>query len=122
MTPAERTLLREVFRWAIREGIQQGTHARWTRRGPVEQRWGVSLDFDRLYLTVWRGRCTGRDYLVTSIAEAVDVLVALGVLPPPFSTAYRAGWEAAHEDREHPSFGADYRAIVPAAPRELVRA
>lgn len=120
MTPAERTLLREVFRWAIREGIQQGTHARWTRRGPVEHRWGVSLDFDRLYLTVWRGRCTGRDYLVTSIAEAVDVLVALGVLPPRFSTAYRAGWDWCYWRGLATS--ADAAPIEPAAPRELVRA
>ena len=29
-----------------------------------------------------------------SVTEAVDALVALGVLPPRFSSAYRAGWEA----------------------------
>ncbi len=29
---------------------------------------------------------------VASVTEAVDILVALGFLPPRFSSAYRAGW------------------------------
>jgi len=31
---------------------------------------------------------------VTSVREGVDLLVAYGYLPPRFSSAYRAGWEA----------------------------
>jgi hypothetical protein len=32
---------------------------------------------------------------VTTVTEAVDVLVALGFLPARFSSAYRSGWDAA---------------------------
>jgi hypothetical protein len=35
-----------------------------------------------------------RALLTTTIAETVDVLAALGFLPPRFSSAYRAGWYA----------------------------
>lgn len=31
-----------------------------------------------------------------SVTEAVDLLVALDILPTRFSSAYRAGWEACH--------------------------
>lgn len=33
-------------------------------------------------------------YPVRTMSEAVDILVALGCLPPRFSSAYRAGWDA----------------------------
>jgi hypothetical protein len=33
---------------------------------------------------------------VTTVTEAVDVLVALGFLPARFSSAYRSGWDKAN--------------------------
>jgi len=36
---------------------------------------------------------------VIDLTEAVDVAVAFGYLPPRFSSAYRAGWNAQHESR-----------------------
>lgn len=97
MAPTERALLLAVMRWARAEGIEFESAYWWTRRGPIEQHWGVSLlDGESPFLTVWRGRDTGRDYWVRSLAEAIDLLVTLGILPARFSTAYRAGWDAVH--------------------------
>lgn len=95
MTPAERSLLLALLRWARAEGMVSTGASRWTRPGQIEQRWGVSCDpgFSPV-LTIWRGRDTARDYWVRSVAEAVDLLVALGIAPARFSTAYRAGWDA----------------------------
>lgn len=55
-----------------------------------------------------------------SLVEGVDVLVAFGYLPPRFSSAYRAGWDTGREDVEHPLFGDEFRAVLPAgqAPRD----
>lgn len=96
MTAEERALLRAVLRWARASGVESDYH-RWTRRGPIEQRWGVSWeDSSTPKLLIWRGRDTGQDYWVRSIAEAVELLVALDILPMRFSAAYEAGlFEAA---------------------------
>jgi hypothetical protein len=98
VTRAERTLLLAVFRWARTEGgMQWGRwHYRWTRQSGPREQW-LGIDFDREdgeYLSIYRGRASGRDYWVADIAEAVDVLAALGILPLRFSTAYRAGYDA----------------------------
>lgn len=113
MTPAERKLLGAVLRWARADGVTVSWH-RWTRRGPIEQRWGVVHDGHEQKLTIWRGRDTGKDYWVTSIAEALDVLAALGIVPARFSTAYRAGWDAYIEAEDSGVSGAPYRALAPA--------
>lgn len=125
MTPAERSLLLAVFRWARAEGgLVYGLPTRWSCGGPIDQRWGVSWswDFERERLTVWRGRITARDYWVLSIAEAVDVLVALGILPPRFSTAYRAGWGAMRCYSERAHYGAEWLAIRPVVRHDQVEA
>lgn len=94
MTPAERALLREVFRWARQVGVRLDGGMRWD--GPPPRCWGVDYWHGQEYLLVWRAsKNTGKEYFVTSVAEAVDVLVALGILPARFSTAYAAGWQAA---------------------------
>lgn len=96
MTGAERTLLLAVFRWARAEGVRLDGAMRWT--SPPPHRWGV--DFwagvaDRR-VTVWQdGWAEGVSCCLDDIAEAVDVLAALGILPLRFSTAYRAGYDAA---------------------------
>jgi hypothetical protein len=115
VTRAERTLLLAVFRWARAEGgMQWGRwHYRWTRQsGPREQWLGVEFDpGDGEFLSLYRGRATGRDYWVADIAEAVDVLAALGILPAQFSTAYRAGYDAcqqAHRIAHQPKPGSNW--------------
>lgn len=120
MTAAEWALLRQVIRWARAEGVESRYHG-WTRRGPIADRWGVSLeDAESPRLLIWRGRANGRDYWVASIAEAVDVLVALGILPARFSTAYRAGWDAGMGYAVTATYGDEYRSIVPAVKRSQV--
>jgi len=106
MTRAERILLLAVFRWAHREGgLAYGSAYTWTRFGAREQRWGVSFcakDWEpgeTVALEIWRGKETSKDYWVKDIAEAVDVLAALGILSAQFSTAYRAGYDAAGSAR-----------------------
>lgn len=101
MTPAERTLLLALFRWARAQGgLTYGSSYTWTRFGPRDQRWGVSFYADDwetgkpVALDIWRGRETSKDYWVRDIAEAVDVLAALGIVPARLSTAYRAGYDA----------------------------
>ncbi|WIM97815.1 hypothetical protein ACTOB_001369 [Actinoplanes oblitus] len=96
MTRAERGLLLELFRWARTEGVRRDGAMRWT--SPPPHRWGVDFwnGMDDRDLQVWReGQMVAANYRVTSIAEAVDQLVALGIAPAKFSTAYRAGYNAA---------------------------
>lgn len=122
MTPAERQLLRGVFRW----GRAAGWRPTWPQIWALD---GVTVDFVRSYVRrpsvgVWRRHDPGVEGVrrwangnvqVVSVAEAVDLLVTLGILPSRFSTAYRAGWDAGREDSEHPAAGAEFRQIVPAA-------
>jgi hypothetical protein len=138
VTRAERTLLLALFRWARAEGgVQYGRLHRWSHRGESrEQWWGVDFFDDGDYVSIWRGRDNARDYWVRDIAEAVDVLAALGIVPARFSTAYRAGYDAAmqahHIAKTSPpgqSYRADIRprgwrdpdiyALLPAADHEL---
>ena len=96
MTPAEQGLLLAVFRWARAEAVE-----RYTLAGTLV--WGT--DQWRVHrlsygLLVTRGSAAPDIYYARDVPEAVDLLAALGILPPQFSTAYRAGYEAcmrAHE-------------------------
>jgi hypothetical protein len=95
VTGAERTLLLAVFRWARAEGVRLDGATRWT--SPPPHRWGVEFwgGLDDRPVFVWReGQIIGSNYDVVDIAEAVDLLAALGILPAQFSTAYRAGYDA----------------------------
>jgi hypothetical protein len=115
VTPAERTLLLALFRWARTEGgMEWGRWAhRWSRqRGPREQWLGVDFDSeDGEYLSIYRGRVNARDYWVGSLVEAVDVLAALGIVPARFSSAYRAGWDVCVDIMRIP--GAVIRTVTP---------
>jgi hypothetical protein len=89
VTADERALLREVLAWGRAEGVRLDGASRWT--SPPPHRWGVDFVPGDEYLLIWRlGQNTGKSYFVDSVAEAVDVLCALSILPPRFSTAYRA--------------------------------
>jgi hypothetical protein len=119
MTPAERALLLAVFRWAYAERVDLHVLLyKWSRPGPSTTFWGIDYTAERTgcTLAIRRGRLGMADYFVASVAEAVDVLVALGILPAQFSTAYRAGWDAALG-----SGAKRWPRRMPRAPRELVR-
>lgn len=93
---SERALLASVHRWARTHGWHAERHS-WRNGGPasatVDVRWGrneigVSRVVDRLALNnhgVWS--CTTW-IRVSSVVQAVDVLVALGILPVWLSSAY----------------------------------
>lgn len=102
MTLDEMAVLRELARWRRSKGhdyvvghgltptyrLADGGAICWL--GPKSQatcmKIGVTKDYGRIML-VW--------HRVESVAQALDMLVVLGYLPARFSTAYRAGWEAA---------------------------
>jgi hypothetical protein len=122
MKSAERTLLLALFRWARSAGA---INIGWVRQ-PI---WGtfpdgtaiVAYDHGHAIDSIQVRRATDPrlkrldDYPVRSVAEAVDILAALDVIPKRFSTAYAAGWTAGREDIEHPvPAGAAFAAIVPA--------
>lgn len=123
MNTHERALLVAAMRWARAEDrVERVNGYEWTRHGLPTLRWSVAWeDPESPKLTIWRGRTTAKEYWVEDIPEAIDVLCALGILPPRFSTAYRSGWDAGYESTESGVVGADYRAIVPVADAGLVR-
>lgn len=92
LTTGEIALLREVFRWARNRGIQRNTWTGGVWRTDVHGK-RVAIDDG---LVGWApDRWTDYHWLaVDSIAQAVDVLVAVDYLPQRFSSAYAAGWDA----------------------------
>lgn len=94
MTPAERQLLAAVCRWARVAGWKYEMPG-WSdgrgRDATIRVCWADGL------VTVTRQNAAGRFpadsdvYPVYTIQQAVDVLVAVGVLPVAFSSAYRFG-------------------------------
>lgn len=136
MTAAERTLLLALFRWARAEGrMEWGRWAhRWSRQTGSREQW-IGVDYDPDYgdrLSLYRGYSAAKDYWFADIAEAVDVLAAIGILPARFSTAYRAGYDAcmrAHQIAKSPApdrplwsrgwTDPEIYALLPAADHEL---
>jgi hypothetical protein len=121
VTAAERTLVLALFRWARTEGgLEYGGLYTWARRGlsQPEKRWGITFNPEEwaegepVELEIWRARITMKSYWVASIAEAVDLLAALGIVPARFSTAYAVGWANRYYEADQDE---------PAAARELVR-
>lgn len=104
MTVEEIALVREVVKWRRnhgvlffkwRRGVAFGVLAEWKKTVDGRQR-NVSVEFDppRIVATEDYYHGAFRALPVGTVTEAVDVLVALGYLPPRFSTAYRKGWDA----------------------------
>lgn len=94
----EIALLREVVRWRRKSGGQfvwtspayhlgDGRVLAWLtpRSQATCMKVGVTPDYLRVAF-VW--------HKVVSVAQAVNLLVALGYLPARFSESYRAGWDA----------------------------
>ncbi|MET8265972.1 hypothetical protein ABZU92_18495 [Micromonospora arida] len=94
-TPIEdRRLLAEVSRWRKDNG--------WTNTdfGWVDDLRTVRVRPNEAGFQVWRKDAdaphfTGQptEYPAESVREAIDMLVALNVLPEGFSSAYKAGWD-----------------------------
>lgn len=121
-------LLREIAKWRRVAGIDYwrargnlGRFVQWSEIGRDGRQ--VSIDFERGDEAWYATMTIGRRYEIGGVkgnddwtlTQAIDVLVAVGYLPPRFSSAYAAGWLASYEDSEHGLTGDDYRAIVPAA-------
>jgi hypothetical protein len=99
--PKDRRLLAEVLRWAYSQGWRprHGRTRDWSwrewantqrpERGPwtviVSQNWTVGVR--------WRTATGDRypDVYVDDVTQAVDLLVALRILPAVFSSAFRSG-------------------------------
>jgi hypothetical protein len=114
---ADTTLLRDVIRWARANG--------WTRPTPGVTEWTHQRQWDAPNVCVERHANGEYEMLVhtyspyrcidvpnTTVDEAVGILVALGVLPARFSSAYAAGrasvlegaveqWAVVYGDHSH---------------------
>lgn len=90
MTAAERRLLAGLSRWRKDKNWTDSNlgwvdAAQSVRVRPLEHGFKVWGRYD----DQWRAE---GEFPATSIRQAVDILVALTVLPAPFSSAYEAGW------------------------------
>ena len=104
MTGKDRRLLHEVARWAHTQGWRRlryphrwnGADRGWTD-APADWRYAPEeganvVTATRSLLSVHRpGWDAPAVVPVTSVIHAVDVLVALRILPAPFSSAFRSG-------------------------------
>lgn len=114
LTVDEIHLLRTIARWRRATGVSYfqwrpgkgfGVMTEWKMwHGDVRKRRQINVTYEPDTESGPASLAATRDYYgsedfkdlsVTTVAEAVDVLVALGFLPPRFSSAYRAGWDAA---------------------------
>lgn len=108
LTVDEIAVLREIVAWRKNHDIDfwrahgaLGRFVQWSEVGRDGRQ--VSIDFlfgdDGMYaeMTVGRKRELGGLKVTDrwTVAQGIDVLVSLGYLPPRFSSAYRAGWDAA---------------------------
>jgi len=125
MTVAEIAVMREIVKWRKAEGVRLwrsrkiGDFIDWriTRNGNItyvvleEPTSRPELGYSRIGSSVADAWLT-----LGSFTEGVDLLVALGLLPARFSSAYAQGWTVGREEAEHPAdAGAAFRAILPGA-------
>jgi hypothetical protein len=83
------TLLRRVFTWARANGWDKAVWVGWKRSSD-----GLRFGWDRGEICLYHAGYL-RWVPVVSVREAVDVMVAKGLLPAEFSSAYDAGVRAA---------------------------
>ncbi|MEU7972199.1 hypothetical protein AB0B48_09160 [Micromonospora sp. NPDC049089] len=93
----DRQQLAEVSRWARIQGWRVGGW-RGYQNAPFEDQATVTVRVNEAGLQVWRKPAgtpyfTGQptEYPAATVREAVDILAAVGILPPVFSSAYRMG-------------------------------
>lgn len=92
-----RKLLTNVHRWAHTNGWHWHECWGWVNAPYAsEATVGVDWDPDVRTITVRRNDGSGifrpTTYPTDSVRQAVDLLVAVGILPAQFSSAYAAGW------------------------------
>jgi uncharacterized protein (DUF2236 family) len=104
MTVQDIALVREIVRWRRNQGVE---FYRWPKTIGRFSEWKRRLDGKRINVTIDEGGMNatldyfslgivnGIDIPLGTVSQTVDCLVAFGFLPPRFSSAYRAGWEAA---------------------------
>ncbi len=98
LTTEDRHLLAHVSRWARANATREhGATREGVRWNTNDGRAVVLFSVDELH--VGRRFASGHWYpdcfvSANSVAEAVDVLVALGILPAMFSSAYAAGQQS----------------------------
>ena len=107
MTVAEIALMREIVTWR-RVNSYAYVPRMWYSGGPEAP--GVAWDFaaGQVGVTPRLDLVQLQWHDVDSLTQAVDVLTALGYLPARFSSAYRAGWEAATIWETAPDSGPRY--------------
>ncbi|GLZ62836.1 hypothetical protein [Micromonospora sp. NBRC 107095] len=93
----DRRLLAEVHRWARIQGWRAGGW-RGYQNAQFEDKATVTVRPNEAGFQVWRKDAdalffTGQptEYPTATVREAIDILVAIGILPPAFSSAYRLG-------------------------------
>ena len=112
MTVAEIALMREIVRWRRNNGVRYRHLIHTWDGGHGAKAPAVHVSVAGETMGVWRPHADDLrshwTYLwVESFTQAVDLLVALGYLPPRFSSAYRAGWHAATVWEQHPATARD---------------
>ena len=96
LTTAEIRLYREIVWWCRNHGVTRRHHSwgfMWREIGG-----GRRVAFDKRGGVIATAKTLDDSYRwheITTLTQAVDVLVAYGYLPPRFSSAYGAGWDAA---------------------------
>lgn len=95
MTTDEVALLRAVVQWRRAEGWAYVPDLNLYAGGPGTPAVSWSTETGEIGMTRKLDRVGYRWMPVGSVTEAVDLLVMFGFLPARFSSAYRAGWEAA---------------------------
>lgn len=113
MTTDEIALMREIVLWRRNHGmdfVRRRVYGApyWKDYATKREVWFQFRDVNPL--TVSRPGEYGDeswDVVVTSLTEAVDLLVAYGFLPARFSSAYRAGWRASQVWHEGPALHGD---------------
>jgi hypothetical protein len=95
---ADRKLLADVHRWARTYGWTSAGWRGW-QNARYEDQATVAVRTNEAGFQVWRKPAdaphfTGQptEYPADSVRQAVDLLVALGILPAQLSSAYTAGW------------------------------
>lgn len=144
LEPADVALMRAIVIWRREQGsfgdsrVEFSTNRGWggflswkeTYPVPIRERREVAVevahrgsvdpeDYPRQLRLSWSEPKRGEMHLTCTmeprdLTEGVDILVALKFLPARFSSAYRAGWDTAMQELEHPcGAGRAFAAIIP---------
>lgn len=118
MTADEIALMREIVRWRKNHDVdfwrarRIGRFIEWKHRASNRS---VAHDLNDPEVSYGPANGTHDRIEVTSVTQAVDVLVALGYLPARFSSAYAEGWYARWGEPDDNGWTDEqYAAVAPA--------